>query len=582
MPQPPQRKQSSTSTRIVWRAFVEVENEDGTTTRQGVVAQHTVIGRSPTLPISFDHDTVSRRHAELFSDPFGRWWIRDLGSTNGTTVNGERVAERVLQPGDRLGIGDMRMRFRLGIDSDVNQPPSPSPRVAESTQLSISRHPSWVKSLSEVATPQISASHLSRVMELSRKLLNQEDLNLRRAALCELMISESFHGASAMVLSLRGDEPVAILSGPHTPSNVTQSPNLPHIRRDVLSQVAGTSEAAVGSERTSGSQPPPAQSWQRPASIAPPQNDGSPALSAVASPLGLDGDLLTVLYVNLPPRYGNPEWLALIALAGEVFQQAETAWTARRHAQEHAAIERELETARQIQQALVPTNLSYEGLELAVGFAPCKWVGGDYVGAVPATDGRVIMAVADVCGKGLQPALITFSVHTMLSALADSGRSIADVMDRLNQHLLEYMPDDSFVTMICIAVDPRTGSLEVVNAGHPPPLVFPADGPPRFLQSAMNPALGVGRFEMKAQKTMIRDGELLFLYTDGLTELRDPSRVMLGEANLATNVGGIYRELSGGSLRDVGAEVSAMLDTYRGGELPEDDRAFLLARRLGR
>src|SRR5690349_7895403 len=98
----PPRKQSSTSTRIVWRAFVEIENEDGSTSRQGIVSQHTLIGRAPNLPIILDHDTVSRRHAELFCDPFGRWWIRDLESTNGTTVNGERVTERVLSPGDRL------------------------------------------------------------------------------------------------------------------------------------------------------------------------------------------------------------------------------------------------------------------------------------------------------------------------------------------------------------------------------------------------------------------------------------------------------------------------------------------------
>ena len=419
-------------------------------------------------------------------------------------------------------------------------------------------------------------------MELSRKLLNQEDAATRRSYLCELMISESFHCATAMVMSLRGEEPVAILSGPHSVPNAAPAGALPYIRRDVLAQVAETSEAAVGSERGSASQPPPAAGWQRPPSLAPPAPDGAPVLSAIASPLGREGDLVTVLYVNLPPRYGNAEWLALIALACEVFQQAETAWTARRHAQEHAAIERELETARQIQQALVPTSLAYEGLELAVGFAPCKWVGGDYVGAVQATDGRVLVAVADVCGKGLQPALVTFSVHTMLSALADSGRSVADLMDRLNQHLCEYMPEDSFVTMVCISIDPKTGTVECVNAGHPPPLVFPADGTPRFLQSAMNPALGVGRFEMKAQRSMLRDGDLLFLYTDGLTELRDPSRVMLGEANLAENVGSIYRKGAQGSLRDVGNEVTTMLDAYRGGELPEDDRAFLLARRSPR
>jgi hypothetical protein len=301
--QPP-RKQSSTSTRIHWRAFVEIENEDGTTSRQGVIAQHTVIGRSPNLPIMLDHDTVSRRHAELFCDPFGRWWIRDLGSTNGTTVNGERVVERVLQPGDLLGIGDMRMRFQLGLSPDSPTHGGQQPtRLAEPTESpASSSQSSWVKSLSEIASPQISAAHLAMIMELSRKLLNTEDESARLSLLAELMVSEGFHGVTCMALRVQPSKPIEVLSGPHRPSHVADEP--PYISKGVLMQVAATGEPALGSNL-------PEQGAALELTIS---ADVVP-LAAVASPLGRDGDAMSILYVNLPPHYGRAEWLALISLA---------------------------------------------------------------------------------------------------------------------------------------------------------------------------------------------------------------------------------------------------------------------------
>lgn len=567
------RSKSSVSTRITWRAYVDVENEDGTVARQTFIGQHTVIGRSPGLPIMLDHDTVSRRHAELFCDPFGRWWIRDLGSTNGTTVNGERVVERVLQPGDHVGIGDLRLRFHLGLspesarDKEATELPKPRLTDTEEHLPPLSSPSSWVKSLSQIEAPQISAAHLSMIMSLSRRLLSLEDPSERLASLCELAVSTDFHGVTAMGLRARPGEPTQVMSGPHRPPHVPKD-EPPYVSRGVLRQVIETGEPALASNLPQGG-----------ASLELTISAEVVPLSAVACPLGREGDATDILYVTLPPHYGRAEWLALLSLAAEAYQQAETAWSARRHAQEHAAIERELETARQIQRALIPKNLDYENLDVAVGFEPCKWVGGDYVDAVEAADGRVLLSVADVCGKGLQPALVTFSLHTMVRAMADTGRSVRDIMERLNDHLCAYMPQDSFVTMVCVSIDPKTGEIECVNAGHPPPFVFRPDGSTRALQSAMNPALGVAKCDMTPEKGTIDHGEILLLYTDGLTELRNPARVMLGEAKLSEQVAQIYVRDAGRGVSMVADDLTSMLDAYRGGELPEDDRAFLLARR---
>lgn len=548
-----------------WRAWVDVdlEVEGGSIQRKprAMLDQHTVIGRTPGLSLTLDHDTVSRKHAEVFCDPFGRWWIRDLGSTNGTTVNTETVSERVLRPGDRIGIGDYRLRFNVGTLSEVK---IGGPALEET--LDGSAAPSWMRTLRDVEPPQISATHLSTLMGLSRRLLAMDSGHERLEALCDLLVSTDFHGTVALVVRLQTGEPSRILAGPKRPPHVPD--DAPYVSRTVLKQAVETQEAVLG---TNLPQVNPGLELTLSADVSP--------LATVAVPIHRDDHSTDILYCNLPPHYGRSDWLALIALAGEAFQQAETAWAARRHAQQHAAIERELETARIIQHALVPKRPRYPGLKIAIGFDPCRWVGGDYVDTVQLSDGRILCTVADVCGKGLQAALVTFSIHTMIRALADHAKTVPEILDRLNRHLCEYLPEDSFVTMVSIAIDAATGAIEYVNAGHPPSFVFNELGAARALASAENPALGLTPCTFTAQHDLISPGEVVLLYTDGLTELKNNAREMLGEEELRERFAAIYQNQSALSIDEASQALTHMLDEFRGDELPEDDRAFLLARR---
>ena len=88
------------------KAYLEIRMGTGPAIRHQLDETQVVLGRAPDLKLTLDHHTVSRRHAEVFCDPFGRWWIRDLGSTNGSRVNGVQVGELVLGAGDRIELGD--------------------------------------------------------------------------------------------------------------------------------------------------------------------------------------------------------------------------------------------------------------------------------------------------------------------------------------------------------------------------------------------------------------------------------------------------------------------------------------------
>ncbi len=339
--------------------------------------------------------------------PFGRWWIRDLGSTNGTLVNDEPVTEKVLQPADKISIGDFLLTFFLEPKIE-NRPPRGAVALDDDK-------PTAIRTLMDFDPPRIAAEHLRNLMEFSRRLINVEDPQERLAQLCHLMIGKEFHASLAVALRIRGGTPT-MLSRPFRPSS-HQTDGNPYISRRVLSKLQETREPVLAGNLTS---PLPGG----PPSVELTMSRDVMALWVVACPLAIQDEEMDVLYVTLPPDLGSVEWLSLIALAAEVFQQSESAWTARRHAQAHAAIERELDTARQIQRGLVPKKHDFPGFDVAIAFEPCKWVGGDYVDVVPMPDGRMLFAVADVCGKGLQAALVTSSVHTMVRATTDGGRSL--------------------------------------------------------------------------------------------------------------------------------------------------------------
>ncbi len=581
------------------RAFLEVRLDGAPTARRVLAESPMVIGRVPGVGLLLDHHTVSRRHAEMVCDPFGRWWIRDLGSTNGTVVDGDPIAgERVLSPGDFIGLGDYTLSFSVESDAEAKQTVDLDPGDDDK--------PTVIRRLLDLEAPRIAAAHLRTLLELSKNLTTIADPGERREALCALIVRGDFHAASVVVIRVEGRRryralsrihrssmgapPVPPLGGgtgsapkpPQSSPSQSSPPNSPHgaraaapserapyISRRVLDMLHDSREPVLASNVTSrldlstGELPPRelAELW------------------VLAVPFRIGSDAMDVLYATVPRDCATAEWLNLYALAGEVYKQGETLWAARRHAQENAAIERELDTARQIQRGLVPGPYSAAGLDVTVGFEPCKWVGGDYVDVVPLSDGRVLLAVADVCGKGIHAAMVGSSLHTMVRAAADVNPPLPRLVERVNRHLCEWLPEDSFVTMVAAAVDPRTGDVEFVNAGHPPSFLVSSTGRLTSLQSAENPALGIAPASMASQRAHLGPGDVLAMYTDGLSELTNAAGEMLGVERLGEELAAICVASGRRGVAAIGASLNERLDAFREGELPGDDRTFLLAQR---
>lgn len=532
---------------------------------------HLLIGRSPDAGLRLDGGTVSRHHAEIFRDPFGRWWVRDLGSRNGIRFNGQKVPERLLQPGSTFHLGHYRLTFRGPVASepatnDIDWSTSGSVILDDNNN-------SHLSTLEDANRPRISGDLLSALMRFGRELLDIEKPAERLGALCRLMVSDDFKGNCAMVfrVSRTQDTPPMILLGPLACARESGEPPSPYISRSLVRHLRKTACPVLASNL--GRVPEAVEM-----SIAP----GGASVSAVACPLAITASLdefLDVLYVTLPPQYGTGEWLAVTAVAAEQHRLAEIAWEARKHAQAHALTEQELQRARQIQLRLVPRALSVPGVDIAVGFEPCRWVGGDYVDVTPAEDGRLLLAVADVCGKGMPAALIATSLRTMIRTSIRAGVRLPELITTIRPQLGDCVGEDSFITMVGISLDAETGAMLCINAGHPAPFVVSPDGTVRELPCAVNFPLGVMVEPIECRNEKLASGELLVMFTDGISELADPAGEMLGAARFAAEVAAIYTANAALSASELVKQIALALDGFRGGCSADDDQTFLLAKR---
>lgn len=554
--------------------YLDIRGIDGVGRRHELLGNSLVIGRSADSQIILESTTVSRHHARLLREDSGRWRIVDMGSRNGTSVNGHAIKEQVLSPGDLVQIGNFQLTLIAPLPART---PTHAAMIAPfNTTVHVSDDAGRLSTLRDMEPPRVAATHLTTLNELAQKLLQTADPRQRSAELCRLMVSPHFHADWAMLLRAplnSSDQPPEMLSDPQHGPAVTALEQ-PHVSRSLLRAVAQQGEAVLASN---------AQSAAIPANIEMSIAASVQAMAAIACPLRRSESGVELLYVTLPPQYGTGEWLALISLAAKQYQQVEEAWEARARELSHAALERELEGAREIQMRLVPkpgalARFKNNGLDVAIGFAPSRFVGGDYVDTLTMKDGRVFLALADVCGHGLAAALVTSAVHTLIHASIRAGSDLQSLADGLNQHLCETLRGDSFVTFVGLAIDPASGAIECINAGHPPLLLATATGV-RAMTSGLNLPLGLDSSAMEPQAEKLDAGELLMIYSDGLCEQADSAGKMLGIKGLTAKLHEICAKQCA-SADHIADELGEFLTQRQGGRPPEDDQSYLFARRL--
>jgi serine phosphatase RsbU (regulator of sigma subunit) len=238
--------------------------------------------------------------------------------------------------------------------------------------------------------------------------------------------------------------------------------------------------------------------------------------------------------------------------------------------------EREHYVAESLQTALLPAVPVREDLEMGLLYrssGPYGKVGGDFYDFVDLADGRIAVAVGDVCGKGLEAATYTAMVKYGLRAYLLENMAPGDCLSRLNTNIFDQISTDKFITCFLAIIDPRTKKMSFSSAGHLPPIVCRPDGATIISHSAAVP-LGVLSGQLFPTMEIALDGvcQLIF-YTDGLIEARPQDGEPFGEKRVTEAAAGSCG-LSAQRLAD--GLVAAAIN-YSGGSL-RDDIALLVVR----
>jgi phosphoserine phosphatase RsbU/P len=251
----------------------------------------------------------------------------------------------------------------------------------------------------------------------------------------------------------------------------------------------------------------------------------------------------------------------------------ENAWL-HRQLLEKRKIEQELQLARQIQQNLCPAlPETCRGVQMAASSTMCDAVGGDYLDFFQLADGRFIIMLGDVSGKGIGAALVMTSLHATCRALLRHVESLERIALILNDSLLETTRAQTYVTLVAVLVDPRAGKLQCVRAGHHPPLLVDSHGNAHWLERGGGLPIGLFPGVTVSMETYdISQGSTVVLYTDGVTEAESPVREHFGMARLCSVVAAKHGETA----RGIHEAIRAALMAFSGECRPSDDSTLVV------
>ena len=201
-------------------------------------------------------------------------------------------------------------------------------------------------------------------------------------------------------------------------------------------------------------------------------------------------------------------------------------------------IEQELTLAREIQQKFYPNIPGrYGGVEISASIEMCEAVGGDYLGYFPLENGRFLVALGDVSGKGIGAALVMSSLHATCRALVTHVHAIEQITGILNETLVETTGASTFVTLLIMLVDTVARRVHYIRAGHNPPLNITGAGKALLFEGAGGPPVGLfSRLRYQREICNIEPGSIIVIYTDGVSEAENEQDEQFGVDRLTSIV----------------------------------------------
>ena len=244
---------------------------------------------------------------------------------------------------------------------------------------------------------------------------------------------------------------------------------------------------------------------------------------------------------------------------------------------EKREMEKELALAQEIQLTLLPKGPPrLAGYDIAGTYVPSTQVGGDYYDYIPCGGGQLGIAIGDVTGHGTPAALLMSTLQAGLRAQLETGGSVSELMSRLNSMLCRSTTPETFATLFFGILNPHRRLLRFSNAGHNYPVWVNAKGEVRHLEKG-GLLLGVmEHVQHQEDEVKLSPGDVVVLYTDGVTETDDGSGTMFGEERLRE----IVKSRAEGSAEDVLKGILAEVERFSGRTAYDDDITIVVLKVL--
>lgn len=515
-----------------------------------------VLGRSRTADLTILDQYLSRLHAKFFAEG-DDWLIEDMGSHNPTLLNDRPLSGPTrVHAGDVLRLGATRVTVEAGpiktethgiFRSAVMMAPEREAQDPQGGEAALRRLTGRLKLVNEVHRALAGPISLEALLEL---ILESAFTHLKPeegAVFLKTSTGELYRAASRRLPGIEGD--------------FLYSKSL--VREVSEKRMAALVDDASADERFMGAD-----------SI-----EISGVRSLVAAPLldAAEGCLgMIVLNSRLHvKRFSEEDLELLVSLASAAALRVRNL-TLAEEAAKHLLLDKELDLARDVQMSMLPREFPMRPeFELAATLKSAKAVGGDLYDFL-ADERRLWLLIGDVSGKGFPAALLMAVTKTLFRALVLVEASPAAVLTAMNRELSRDNDSGMFVTAFAACLELASGELAFSNAGHNRPYVL-KDGSTLRVEEAAGTALGVVPGGSYAAGNMrLQPGDVLYLYTDGVTEALEPGREQYSEARLEARLGTV-----GGlsAQRIVEASLTAVQD-FSGKAPQSDDIAIMAVRYL--
>jgi phosphoserine phosphatase RsbU/P len=525
------------------------------------------IGRKGDNDLQLLSDSVSRQHAEIVYEN-DAYYLVDIGSKRGTFVNGQQIVRCVLQHLDAIRIGGDEEQQITFLDDTMDRV---SAIFDSSPRLTFTQQASRVTSANE------ELKKLARFIEVNQafkfSLTPDDVLCLIVDAAIEITQAERGflmlrNEAGDLEFKVARDDNRRWLQG----SDFAMS-------RSVVEESFNQSRSVIINDSNTADRGIPRESVRsldlRSIACIPlrrfQMTENMDATSI------LKREAIGVLYVDSHIVGGTITETSIRLLESLAFEATKSLESVRlmHEEREKKQIEQELGVARQVQVALLPTAFKVpDHFEIAAHNIPSRYVGGDFYDFISLRDNRSAFALGDVSGKGFAAALLAAMAQGALQAQFTSNMPLAEVVSSLNKVLVQRSDSNRFITLFCATLDPD-GHFTYINAGHNLPVLARANGGAETL-TTKSTLLGAFDFvEYKPRQTRLATGDVVVMYTDGVTEAVDADNQMFGDDRLEN----LVKENVGVSAEEIKQKILDDVLSFTAG-LPQGDDITLIVLKM--